>query len=155
MQDYAVIKRMREQGLRVSEERRKDCTDKTFRLVGSVNLFGNLPALVLPIFICEQDKDKNKYYTQDGEYETAVLNSFIPFVKEDVYPVVLFENNKFESEIFTIDSNPIFVFQLSKKEYVIEHAKEMKNFLRNFTTEDEILKDQIQDFLENVKLPED
>ena len=131
--------------------RREECKNKTFKLVGVINYFDIFPAFVVPIFICEQN---GKKYMQEGEWGTLTLNNFYeiePYRDLRDGKVVLLENvnkNDFTSAEYTIDSKPVFIFQISANDYFVGDADSMKVFLKDYTTEDPILKEEIADFMQ-------
>ena len=128
--------------------RRKECENKTFKLVGVVNPLKIFPDFVLPVFVCEQDGRK---YVQEGEDDNQTLNSFYetePY--KDLQDVVYLDDvntNEFSYSLFTIHSKPVFAFQISKSSYFVGFAKDLKAFFKDFTTENEILKQEIEDFI--------
>lgn len=147
MSDYEVERR-KQRIANLNKIRRKECENKTFKLVGLVNVLGIFPGFVLPVFICEQD---GKMYMQEGDDDTLTLNSFFQAESYGVLKNVVFlENvnkNEFTPSVFTIDSKPIFAFQISAENYFIGYVDEMKKFLKAYSTENEILKREIDDFM--------
>ncbi len=144
-----IIERYRDLSRQECERCRKESENKSFRLVGLTNVIGIFPEFVLPVFICEQD---GKMYMQEGDADTLTLNSF--FNAESYGGVlkrmVLLDNintNDFMPPILTIDSKPIFAFQISEEDYFIGYAEEMKKFLQTYPAGNEILKAEINDFL--------
>jgi len=128
--------------------RRKECENKTFKLVGVVNPLKIFPDFVLPVFVCKQD---GRTYVQEGDDNTQTLNSFYetePY--KDLQDVVYLDDvntNEFSHSLFTIHSKPVFAFQISEKSYFVGHAEDLKAFLKDYTTENEILKEEIEDFI--------
>lgn len=147
MSNYGEERRM-QRIANLDKMRRKECENKTFKLVGVVNLFGIFPGFVLPVFICEQD---GKNYMQEGDDDNLTLNSFFetePY--SDLKNVIFLDTinkNAFMPSLFTIDSRPVFAFQISENDYFIGYADDMKRFLKHYTTEDPILKKEIEDFM--------
>ena len=147
MSNYGSKRRI-QQLENLSKMRRKECENKTFKLVGVVNIFRVVPGFVFPVFRCEQD---GKNYMQEGNDDTLTLNSFFetePY--RDLKNVILLDTiniNEFTHLLFTIDSKPVFAFQISENDYFIGHADDMKRFLKHYTTEDPILKKEIEDFM--------
>ena len=125
-----------------AKKRREYCKDKTFKLIGVLNLFSIVPDFVVPIFECEQD---GKKYAQD-------LDSFFDITQyRDMQKTIYLEKitniNDFSESIFTIYSRSPFAFQLSDSDYFIGYAEDLAKFLKGFSTDEEILKKSIAEFL--------
>ena len=149
MPNNEEIKKQRmERILNQDKLRRKDCENKTFKFVGVVNPLKIIPSFVVPIFVCEQD---GKKYAQEGDDDTLTLNSFYETTHyrdlRDVIYLDEIKSNEFSDSIFTIHSKPIFAFQTSEKEYFIGYGEDLKTFLKGYSIDDEILKQEINDFM--------
>ena len=136
-----------------SRRSRKECENKTFRLVGVTNPFGIFPGFSLPVFVCEQD---GKWYAEEGDDDKLTINSFysIEPYSDLMKHVVLLDSikrNEFTISALTIYSEPVFMFQISEAEYFIGYAKEMKEFLQDYKTEDSILEEDIKDIMRSFK----
>lgn len=142
------VERNKQRTLNEAQIRKKECENKTFKLVGIINIFRIYPSFVFPVFVCQQD---GKEYMQEGDENTLTLNSFFPIEQyRDLKNVVYLDTvnkNDFSPPVFTINSEPVFAFQVSEDNCFIGYAKQMKEFLKNFTTENEILKEEIEDFM--------
>lgn len=149
--DNKGVERKRQRIANFEKIKGEECKDKIFKLVGAINYFEIFPAFVIPIFICEQN---GKKYMQEGEYRTLTLNGFYeiePYKDLRNRKVASLENvnkNAFTSQEYTIDSKPVFIFQISANDYFVGDADSMKVFLKNYTTENPILKEEIADFMQ-------
>lgn len=128
---------------------RKECENKTFRLIGVVNHVGVFPGFALPVFICEQD---GKWYAEEGDDDKLTINSFYsiePYggLMKRVVLLDSIQKNDFTISELTIWSEPVFAFQISEAEYFIGYAKEMKEFLQDYKTADSILEKEIEEFM--------
>ncbi len=134
----------------LSKKRRMECEGKTFKLVGVVNIIGVFPEFVMPVFVCEQD---GKKYMQEGDEYTLTLNSFFEVESYALLKNVVYLNTVDKNEVtptlYTINSKPVFAFQISNSAYFIGHADEMKEFLKNYDTENKVLKGIIEDFIKS------
>ena len=127
--------------------RRKDCKHKTFKLIGIVNIFRIVPDSVSPIFVCEQN---GKKYMQEFDHNSRVISYFEIESLRDLRNVIYLEsvnhNHKFDETVFTINSKAVFAFQISENDYFIGDTNDMKAFYKNYTTDNQSLKERIEDF---------
>lgn len=130
------------------KQNRKECENKTFRLTGVLNPVGVIPGFALPVFTCEQDQ---KWYMEEGDEDTLTINSFFSIEsyksKKNVVSLEDIKKNDITAPTLTIYSEPLFVFQISAEEYFIGYGEEMKAFLKDYKTEDVLLKEEIEDFM--------
>lgn len=119
-----------------------------YRLIGVMSIVGILPDFVFPIF----EKD-GKYYFINGDEETLKIESFVEVEKcahERIVPLNNLKTNEIYQRDFTKESEPIFAFQSSEIEVFIGFFKEIKAFLQSFETDNEILREDIEDFINNT-----
>lgn len=136
---------------RQEQEERQRCSGLEFKLIGILNYFDIIPGFVTPIFTCIQDnadEEKTIYYFQVGDEEKNTLNSFSKLNNYDkrIIDMIQLIDNK-ETKLFTIHSKPIHAFQSSKEDIFFGEYSEVKEFLKNYHTENNNLKKEIQDFL--------
>ena len=116
-----------------------------YKLVGILNMFNLLPDFIYPIF----EKD-NKYYLLTGDMKTKTIETFKKVKESKVDDITFIKDMKTNIKdeiILTISSSPIFGFQTSKDEVYFGKYEEMVKFLREFETDDKLLKEQIEDFV--------
>ena len=117
-----------------------------YKLAGILNLFNVLPDFVYPVF-----EKNNQYYFMIGDEDTLNTEGYIPVIGDDVIKRIAkisdLKTNEIRQVDFTKESKPFFGFQLSKKEVFFGFFEEVKDFLQNYETQDEILKEEIADFL--------
>ena len=117
-----------------------------YKLAGILNLFNVLPDFVYPVF-----EKNNQYYFMIGDEDTLNTEGYIPVIGDDVIKRIAkisdLKTNEIRQVDFTKESKPFFCFQLSETEVFFGFFEEIKDFLQNFETQDEILKEEIADFL--------
>ena len=140
------------------QEERMNCHNSSFKLIGMLNMFDIIPAFVIPIFICLQDdpeepNEMNKpFYFQvgDDENDTLIcfskLENYGEYYKQRVRKLA--QNNSYADTVFNVYSTPLYAFQYSETDVHFGDYFEIKDFLTVYQTEDELLKEQIQDFLQ-------
>lgn len=119
-----------------------------YKLVGILNLFDIVPDFVYPIF--ERD---SQYYFITGDQEDLKTEGFEVVKDAAVKRIIRLSDlkiNEFKQREFSKESNPIFAFQVSETEVYFGFFEEIKEFLKDFETEDEILKVTIEDFINNT-----
>lgn len=119
-----------------------------YKLVGILNLFDIVPDFVYPIF--ERD---NQYYFITGDQEALKTEGFEVLKDAAVKRIIRLSDlkiNEFKQREFSKESTPIFAFQVSAREVYLGFFEEIKEFLKNLETEDEILKRAIEDFINNT-----
>lgn len=143
--------------IRNEQEGRDWCRGLKFKLVGILNMFDIIPGFVDPIFICLQDEPENPnimnkpFYFQVGNDEKDTLTFFEKLdnygkVKQNV--LKLKDSNTYAGTQFDIHSEPLYAFQYSETDIMFGNYSEMKEFLKQYETEDDILRKEIQDFLD-------
>lgn len=149
--------RRMERIIKHEQEGRERCSGLKFKVVGILNMFDIIPGFVEPIFVYLQDEPEepnvmNKpFYLQVGEGEKDSVSFFEKLdsyskVKQRV--LLLNAINTYTGVQFNINSKPLYAFQYSENEVMFGNYSEMKEFLEKYQTEDEILKEEIQDFLD-------
>jgi len=116
-----------------------------YKLVGILNLFNVIPDFIYLVF------ERNKqYYLLTGDEETLRIKEFVPVKNSAIGRIIklsYLNTNEIQQVDFTKESKPIFGFQVSDTEVFLGFFEEIKEFLQNFETQDEILKEEISDFL--------
>lgn len=118
-----------------------------YKLVGIMNLFNIVPDFVRPIF-----ENDNKLYFQISNEKTAIITEFVPVKENAINNVILLNtitNNLKKREELTISNNPLFAFQTSEEYVFIGTFEEMRDFFKSFKADNQILSDEIRDFLNN------
>ncbi len=118
-----------------------------YKLVGIMNLFNIVPDFVRPIF-----ENDNKLYFQISNEKTAIITEFVPVKENAINNVILLNtitNNLKKREDLTISNNPLFAFQTSEEYVFIGTFEEMRDFFKSFKADNQILSDEIRDFLNN------
>jgi len=122
--------------------------EATFKLVGVMNMFGNIPDFVWPVY---ESKDGQLFFSE-GREKDCTIDGFKKVKPSALQVVRLFKDglstNQFELQEVTIGSKFIFAFQTSEDAVQLGDYQQMKQYLEDFETEDEILKTEITDFLE-------
>lgn len=117
---------------------------KRYELIGFINMFNIIPDFVFPVFICD-----NKYYFQDGN--NIQVDNFIE-IKETVYSKIQFKNDiKANLKYLTVRNSPIYAFQINKNDIYYGKLKEFLNYIKRYNTEDSILQDEINNFINENK----
>lgn len=114
---------------------------KTYKLIGFINLFDIVPDFVYPIF-----ENGGQFYFQHGK--SNHIEEFVR-VKHSVYDRIIPVPS--DSSIFvSLVSKPIYAFQYDINH--IEHgtAEQLSAFLNNTQTEDLILKNEIDEFFNEI-----
>ncbi len=131
--------------------------DSDFKLIGVLNMFEIIPDFVIPVFTniqeeIEQPNIMNKsFYVQVGSEEKDTIEYFTKldnYEKELKRRVsILRGNNSCSRKTIDIKSRPLYAFQYTTEDIFWGNYLEMKEFFKNYKTEDKALQDQIQDFL--------
>lgn len=128
-----------------------------FKLIGVLNMFEIIPDFVIPIFINTQEElvepnIMNKpFYIQVGSFEEdtmeyfAELDNYRYISKERIH--IFGGIDSFSRGKYDIKSRPLYAFQYTDKDIFWGNYSEMKDFFKNYKTDDEVLQEQIQDFL--------
>lgn len=120
---------------------------KQYELCGFLNMFDIVPDFVYPIF-----QYRCGYYFQEGEND--IITDFVP-VKPLIYSrvqqisnykdIIGIRNKKLE-----INSKPLYAFQTSQSKIICGESDVLLNFFDNYRTENVILKEEIQDFRNEI-----
>lgn len=121
-----------------------------YKMVGFLNLLDIVPDFVEPVF--QRGKRKKEYYIQTGNVQSLTLKRFIPVKKLYVDKIIIFDNkvivNDCKIKQVSLKSEPIFGFQYANDSVFVGTYEEIKRFLEEFKTDDDILKEEIRDFIE-------
>ena len=119
-----------------------------YKLSGFINMFNVIPDFIFPVF-----EKKGIFFFETGDETTLKLEEFIEVKQSCIDKIVFISNFKTnlsgEVEI-SLGSAPIFGFQVSEDYIFIGDFEEIKKFLMSYETDDEILKKQIEEFLNNA-----
>ena len=126
----------------------KEVANRKYQLVGFVNMFNIVPDFVSPVF---QGFDDSLYYFQHGNEKTLKITDFDPISKCCTSRIVFLgdvvKSNYFSDTEVSLNSRPIFAFQVSDDFVQIGYYEDMRKFIETYETDDKILKEQIYDFL--------
>lgn len=126
----------------------KEVTNRKYKLVGFMNMFDIVPDFVFPVFQCFDD---SLYYFHIGNEETLEITGFEPIPKRHTSRIVFLgdvvKSNHFSDTEVSLDSRPIFAFQVSDDFVQIGYYEDMRKFFETYETDNKILKEQINDFL--------
>lgn len=120
-----------------------------YKFVGVINFFGLYPDFVYPIF--ERDgkyyfqKTRNTLITSFNEIKDNLRINMINFLDKET---TKFINIK---ESYSIEDEAVVAFQTDKNEFLISDTSSFVSFISSFVTEDHILIEEIDGFLDNVK----
>lgn len=119
-----------------------------YKLFGFLNMFKLIPDFVFPVY-----EQENVLYIQEGERNK--LCAIAPLKKELCYRVVpKSEYTNFNCLArhlnITITSSPKYAFQISEKDIIYGDSKVILEYLEQFHSNDEILKQEIADFRDDV-----
>lgn len=124
--------------------------NSNYKLVGFLNMFDITPDFVYPVFEC--DEDKNLYFQCEDDEDKLKNICFIQ-IKKDALDKIIFlkdikHNIKDTQRKITINSEPIFGFQVSENEVKFGNYEYFKNFFNTFYSTNQTLTNQISAFLE-------
>ncbi len=122
---------------------------KEYVLFGYLNMFNIVPDFVFPVF-----KAEDYLYIQEGEHDKI---EDIKLLDKQLYNAVnelkMFENRIDELKI-TKNSLPIYAFQKDENTVICGNSSVLLNFFKNYDSEDSILKEEIEDFRNDVSSSE-
>lgn len=124
---------------------KNDC----YKFIGVINFFGVCPDFVYPIF-----ENDGKYYFQKTNY--TIITSFseikdtlhinmINFLDEDITMFINIKNQYYVGE------EAIVAFQANSNKFFVSNTSSFVSFISKFTTDDHILREEIDTFLDSVK----
>lgn len=120
-----------------------------YKFVGVINFFGVYPDFIYPIFM----KD-NKYYFQKtnntfiisfNEIKDNLRINMINFLDKDTTKFINVKDD------YYVGNEAIVAFQTDKNEFLISDTSSFASFISKFVTEDHILIEEIDTFLDNVR----
>ena len=122
-----------------------------YKLVGTMNIFGLIPDFVYPIF-----ESKGKYFFQNSD-NCLNIDSFDEIYGENnINRINLLDtaNNRLIGikECYSIGDEPVIAFQFSQDDYFIGTIDGFNNIMKDIKFEDQILSEDITDFLNEVKM---
>lgn len=117
-----------------------------YKFVGVINFFGIYPDFVCPVF------EKNgKYFFQ--RLENGIVTSFKE-IKEEIYLMMIrfLDVSKFKNINMKhfVGSKQIVAFQLDKNNFFIGDIDAVASLISTFETDDNILREEIDIFLDKV-----
>ena len=120
---------------------------KKYKLIGFINIIDTVPSFVIPIF-----QREGMYYTGVVNGKKLIIEFFAPLKESAWYKIVYLdkvENNLQNIVEMCTDSKPLFAFQSTKDYVFFGRIREMRKYLKNYETDDEMLREDI-DYLFNV-----
>lgn len=121
---------------------------KEYKLFGFLNMFELVPDFIIPIFELQ-----NIFYIQEGENDQ--ISAIVP-LKQEFYSKVIAMNKYRHVQYLpdhlyiTTTSSPKYAFQSSKNNIVFGDSKVLLEYLDTFYTTDDILKQEIDDFRDDI-----
>lgn len=121
----------------------------SYKFVGVINFFGVYPDFIYPIF-----ENNGKYYFQKtdntlitsfNEIKDSLRINMINFLDKNT---TKFINIKDE---YCIGDEAVVAFQTDTDQFLISDTSSFVSFISKFVTEDHILIEQIDTFLDNIK----
>ena len=128
---------------------------ETYKLVGIFNMFDIIPDFVYPVF-----EREGKYFFQDANEEGHTINSpiesFVQIKESAIEKIKLLTDfvvcgNK-ETD-FEVGSKILHIFQIDKERLQIGTEEEMIEFATTYKTDNEVVAEQLNDFLEEYFEP--
>lgn len=108
-------------------------------------MFDITPDFVYPVFEC--DEDKNLYFQCEDDEDKLKNICFIQIKKDELDKITFLKDIKYNVEDtqrkITINSKPIFGFQISESEVRFGNYEYFKNFFYTFNSQNQILTNQI------------
>lgn len=121
--------------------------DDNYKFVGIMNRFGVQPDFVYPIF----ENDGKFYFSKSSNG----IISFFREIKDINYIKKIHFLNSFEFnylyDYYDVGDEQIVAFQISEKDFFISDFNSFIPFIQNFKTDDYILAEEIDVFLDIVK----
>ncbi len=116
-----------------------------YKLTGFIDLFDIIPNFVFPVF----EKD-GKLFFQNGHKNR--IEEFVE-VKKSVYSKLIpLQNCKSKEIIIDQTADPIYAFRKDASKIEFGDASYFQKFFQDYTTEDNLLKKKINDFLEEISV---
>ena len=120
-----------------------------YKFVGVINFFGVCPDFVYPIFKKDDkyyfQKTNNTIITSFNEIKDNLRINMINFLDKDTTKFINIKNE------YYIGNEAVVAFQTDKNEFLISDTSSFVSFISKFVTEDHILIEEIDTFLDNVK----
>lgn len=116
-----------------------------YKLIGFLNMFNIIPDFVFPVFESNGD-----LFFQEGENDKIEKYGIAKAaIRTRIIPV---DSNSFSnigSNMFDISSSPVYAFQ-TREQIIYGTSSFIRKFLEEYTPENEIIAEEIIDFLENL-----
>lgn len=123
---------------------------KRYKLIGFINMFEIIPDFVYPVFSLS-----DCLFLQTGENDH--IEGFTVLKAELYSNIIRKEDIKIISSIkdqdiyLTVDSKPLYGFQLRKKKIICDVSSAMLHFLEKYITHDAILINEIEEFKNEIQ----
>lgn len=123
---------------------------KRYKLVGFINMFEIIPDFVYPVF-----SFGDCLFLQTGEDDH--IEEFMVLKTELYSNIIRKEDIKIISSIkeqdidLTVDSKPLYGFQLRKKTIICDVSSAMVDFFEKYVTHDAILINEIEEFKKEIQ----
>lgn len=118
-----------------------------YNFTGFINLFNIYPDFLYPVY----EKD-NELYFHNGEINS--INDFDPLNESSKNRVIYLDDSHYhiicalDSYVFTKHSSPAYAFQESENVVFCSGLSTMYNYIKNFRTDDNILKKAIKNYID-------
>lgn len=122
---------------------------RTYKPYGVVNVFNVIPSFVYVVL----ESDGEFYFPHDND-DSFIVKYFhkVPSsVIKNMKPFGEFVCNQKPPKEITLNSDFIFAFQVNEKELQIGTSNDLISFFSTYETNNEILKKEIEDFIQEVK----
>ena len=122
---------------------------ENYKLIGVINSYNTCPDFVRPVF-----KKDEKYYIMKGNL--GQIDTFIEIKNEIYHRITRFEELIVSTNInlkllYQVGDMSVICFRLDKDNYFISDIDNFVPFIKKYQTDDEILKEEIDNFLYGVK----
>ena len=123
-----------------------------YNLIGVITSLNECADFVRPVF-----EYNGKYYFQYGK--SGIIYTFKEIPKEFKNRITLLSqinistNTELKNE-YTVGDDPVIALRISRENYFLSDINNFINFIKEYKTEDEILKDEIDTLIECVNREE-
>lgn len=122
--------------------------NNNYKLVGIIDSLSDFPDFVRPVF-----EKEGKHYFQYGK--NGIICTFKEIPKEMSNRVLNLDDVKINTnmeikEMYTLGDNPVICFRLNKDTYFISDIDNFVPFIKEFNTDDDILKEEIDYLIDGI-----
>lgn len=123
---------------------------ESYKLVGIINMFDVYPDFVFPIFA----SPNGGYFFSDTPEKSVTITDFVR-VKDSmthlIQKITDFKVSKVQNNLVHIGSPSIVIFQLDATSLQVGTVRELRNFLLKYCTRNDILRSEVNDFLDEYQ----